>query len=212
MTHYKLYYFDIKGLAEPIRLALTQIGVPFEDIRVRSEDWPEMKSKMPFGQMPVLETDDGFVLSQSTAILRYIAGLHGLQPEDPNERAVADELATSWYDMFTHTSGAFAEQDLAKRKEKFLKLLDEFIHPRLRIFDKRLSHSKSGFLVGSKVTWADFVVYNFISSFHEWMRLDLDPYPNVMKFKNHIEALPGIKQWNEQHPDARWAMAQSPFD
>lgn len=95
MTSYKLYYFDIKGMGEPIRLTLAQAGVPFEDVRILPEQWPDIKpsqkasknrqprsnhlciSEMPFGQLPVLEMPDGFMLTQSAAILRYLGAAHG---------------------------------------------------------------------------------------------------------------------------------------
>lgn len=43
MAEYKLTYFTIKGLAEPIRLILSYMDVKFEDIRIEREDWPKIK-------------------------------------------------------------------------------------------------------------------------------------------------------------------------
>ena len=40
---YKLTYFDIRGKAEPARLVFAQVGVPYEDIRIRQDKWTEMK-------------------------------------------------------------------------------------------------------------------------------------------------------------------------
>ena len=34
MPEYKLTYFDIKGLAEPIRLLFAYARVPYEDVRI----------------------------------------------------------------------------------------------------------------------------------------------------------------------------------
>ena len=44
----KLTYFNIKGLAEPIRLLLKYGDIEFEDVRIEKDKWPEMKpSKFP---------------------------------------------------------------------------------------------------------------------------------------------------------------------
>lgn len=41
---FKLFYFDIKALAEPIRLLFAYGGQEYEDVRVTSEEWPALKS------------------------------------------------------------------------------------------------------------------------------------------------------------------------
>jgi len=42
-THYKLYYFDFRGLGEPIRAIRTN-GKKFEEERIKFEDWDKHKS------------------------------------------------------------------------------------------------------------------------------------------------------------------------
>ena len=41
--------------AETTRILLNYGGIPFEDFVFQKEQWAELKPKMPFGQVPVLE-------------------------------------------------------------------------------------------------------------------------------------------------------------
>lgn len=43
MVQYKLYYFNITALGEPLRMLLHYGGLPFEDVRVEKDDWPALK-------------------------------------------------------------------------------------------------------------------------------------------------------------------------
>ena len=59
-------------------------------------DGPEYLAMNPNGRVPTID-DDGFVLWESNAIIRYLAALHGigtLYPEDPRRRADADRWMT----------------------------------------------------------------------------------------------------------------------
>lgn len=75
---------------------LAELGLPFESKDLggpfgSSKD-PEYLKLNPNGLVPTL-VDDGFVLWESNAIVRYLAakyGQGGLCPDDPRERASAD--------------------------------------------------------------------------------------------------------------------------
>ena len=44
MPNYKVIYFNVKALAEPLRFLLSYGNIDFEDIRVSREEWPTLKS------------------------------------------------------------------------------------------------------------------------------------------------------------------------
>lgn len=43
---FKLTYFNIRGLAEPIRFLLAYGGIEYEDNRIEREEWPALKESM----------------------------------------------------------------------------------------------------------------------------------------------------------------------
>ena len=155
MTNFKLYYFDMNGGAgEPIRLAFRHGNIAFEDVRVKFADWPALKPKAKFGQMPFLEVD-GEVYAQSMAILRYVGRLVGLYPTDPLEALRVDELLDCFLDVRGKMSTTYAlpeAEKIAIRK----KLAEEFIKPRLQCLEDRVG--KQGYAVGNKLSIADLVI------------------------------------------------------
>jgi glutathione S-transferase len=68
----KLTYFDIEGAGEPTRLALALSETKYEDVRIKFPEWKDLKPKTPYGNLPVMEIDDGPVKTQSGAMLRWV--------------------------------------------------------------------------------------------------------------------------------------------
>jgi len=85
--------------------AIAETGVKFERIDAGGTfgglNTPEFLAKNPNGLIPVID-DDGVVVWESQAIVRYVAARYGagsIWPEDPAERAKADE----WMEWNTST-------------------------------------------------------------------------------------------------------------
>lgn len=53
MPQYRLLYFNSQGLGELPRLIFHFAGVPFEDVRIESSEWPEIKPSMAFYKLKV---------------------------------------------------------------------------------------------------------------------------------------------------------------
>ena len=100
---YKLHYFELYALGEPVRMALHKAGVQWENSRLSGDSWKAMKEsgKLPFGQMPVLEFPDGTMLAQRDAILHYLGDKYNLKPSDPLVNAKCASIALfTFADMF----------------------------------------------------------------------------------------------------------------
>jgi len=85
--------------------ALAELKVPYERMDAGLQfgvvNEPFYRKMNPNGRVPTIE-DDGFVLWESNAIVRYLAGTHGagtLWPDDLRQRADADR----WMDWATST-------------------------------------------------------------------------------------------------------------
>ncbi|MBI3435503.1 MAG: glutathione S-transferase family protein [Proteobacteria bacterium] len=93
---------------QKVMWAIGELDLPHERIDVggafgRNRE-PAYLAMNPNGLVPTLEEDDGFVLWESNAILRYLAAKHrarALEPADLRARALADQ----WMDWQTSVMG-----------------------------------------------------------------------------------------------------------
>ncbi|GIL89725.1 hypothetical protein Vretifemale_17499, partial [Volvox reticuliferus] len=198
----KLHYFDPPGRAETSRLCFTIGKVPYEEVIYEFKTWPEHKAKMPFGQVPVLELEDGKMLAQGGAIERYAAKLAGLYPEDPLKAALADQAAFHMADiseLFVPTFRLAPEERVKARQE--ILAADKF-KEKLQQLSKLLETSGE-YVAGDKLSYGDVVVFvglsNIICGFMDGVPRDLlEDYPVLKAYRNRIASIPAIKEFYEK--------------
>lgn len=167
---YKLYYFDIYGRAEPIRMLLAHAKQEFEDNRITGEQLATLKTegKLEFGQVPMLE-HDGKHLVQSWAILRYIGKIHGYYPDNSEEAWQVDSLLDSVEDFLGKYFRANFEKD-EERKKTYENDFAVWLTTWLTAIQKRIeANSDHKYAVGNKRTIADiaFAALSFSVIFNE---------------------------------------------
>uniref|UniRef100_V5GZQ6 glutathione transferase n=1 Tax=Anoplophora glabripennis TaxID=217634 RepID=V5GZQ6_ANOGL len=150
---YKLTYFDITALGEPIRFLLSYGGMEFEDNRIQKESWPTLRPSTPFGQMPILE-HNGKVAYQSAAICRYLAKQVKLVGKNEWEDLEIDATVDTITDLRLKIGPYYYEQDEKIKEVKAGPIFNEIIPFYMEKLDAQVKNN-NGYFVNGRLTWAD---------------------------------------------------------
>jgi glutathione S-transferase len=142
---------------------LGEIGLPFERVdaggRFGGLDTPEFLARNPHGRIPVME-DDGAIVWESNAIVRYLAARYSagvLWPEDPAVRAAADGwmdwCATSLQPAFMGFFWRWYRTPETQRDQAVWRPLLEAANQQFALADQILS--AGAFLAADTLTMAD---------------------------------------------------------
>nr|CAH7731288.1 unnamed protein product [Callosobruchus chinensis] len=206
--NYKVTYFDLNALGEPIRVLLSYGGLDFEDIRVKFNDWPALKPNMPYGQLPIFECD-GKVAHQHLAICRYLAKKVKLTGKDDWEDLTIDSTVDTVNDLRTKIAQFYYEHDPAQRKKLKKPLLEETIPYYIERLEAQ-AKANGGYLAVPKLTWADVYFTSIIDYLNALLDQDIiAKSPNLQAVKNKVWSIPNVKKWMDKRPQT-FKMADYP--
>ena len=195
----KLYDLERSGNCYKIRLLLALLGLPYERVPVALDTGmqhsPEFRRLNPRGQIPVLVTDEGVAVWDSTAILVYLAQRYGggrWLPLDPLAMAgvmqwLALEQNEGRYGTartrvialgIKSTLGQTGSLDESRR-------LAEIAFATLE--ERLTNHS---WLAADHPTIADIACYPYTTLYPE-SGFSLDAYPAIRAWFARLEARPG---------------------
>ncbi|KAJ8044167.1 S-crystallin SL11 [Holothuria leucospilota] len=207
MPSYKLTYFNGKARAEPIRYMMELKGISYEDHRIESGKWPELKAKIPLGQVPILEID-GTPCPQSRALFRYMAREHGFYGSSAMEQLHVDVVCETVDDLWPGVYAIFGAEGDEKKSELRKKMADEGAMKHISNLEKLLKKNNggSGWFVGDKVTLADVMAFNmiydllpFVLSMKEG-EFDLKEHDLLKAFVERFKAQDKIADWIKNRP------------
>jgi glutathione S-transferase len=198
---FKLSYFNLKWLAEPIRYIFNYVEEEFEDNRIEEGQWEKVKNEYPYGKMPVLEWEDK-KLSQSFAIARFLAKRYNLMGADDYEAAKCDEYADVVKDVLKEVEGMwYCQDDEAKKLKIKNNVLDKTLPALFTKIENDLKATEGKHLVGNNYTWADFVLAHFTELFESFVDPSfLANYPTIKTHQNNVHNIPQIKAWIAKRP------------
>ena len=199
----ELIYFKMRALAEAPRLLLHYTEIEYDDVMswdYYGYDWSEVKSKVPFKQLPMLVIDGKHEICQSIAILTFIEKVAGINITDPILNAKANAIMQSAQELFMPLNPTinFAVGDKFKKKREDMM---PFLNSRFEDLEKALKDNDEKFYVDNKPHACDFAVYHHLD-----LSKLLDPelikkFPRLEKFIEDIETIETVKSYLNSRPE-----------
>jgi glutathione S-transferase len=204
-----LYGSPFSSPTNKIRYVLQYLNIPYEFHSVnlaagehRTADFLKLN---PYGKIPVMN-DNGFMLSESNAIIRYLAdkAQSPIYPKDLQQRALVDQ----WIDYASqHVMTAlsrimfntyFYKMAGGTVDERSLEDGRKFIAQYLPIVEQRLAQST--YLAGSTLTLADFVMLASLDTC-EMSHVELSPYTHLVSWRNNLMSEPFYQSCHISYTD-----------
>ncbi|XP_047414611.1 glutathione S-transferase Mu 2-like [Sciurus carolinensis] len=193
-----LGYWDIRGLTNPIRLLLEYTDSSYEEKRYTMGDAPDydrsqwldekFKLGLDFPNLPYL-IDGAHRITQSNAILRYIARKHNLCGETEEEKIRVDMLENQAMDTRMQLAMVCYSPDFEKKKPEFLETLPE----KMKLYSQFLG--KRPWFAGDKITFVDFITYDVLDQHRVFEPNCLEAFPNLKDFMSRFEGLKKISTY-----------------
>ncbi len=190
----ELVYFNMRGRAEASRLLLTVVDASFEDHRVCDvAQWSKLKPRLPFGALPILK-DGPSTLSQSHAILRYLAYRYELLQNSLIDQSIYDEAQFSL---------AEAQEDLWQFawREDYLTDPEPYATGRLSFFlnslQAHLAQHGGDCWIGNSISHIDCLAFAFLDELRAFFPTTLASFARLSEFHETFKNRPPVHAYIE---------------
>ena len=193
----------MRALAEAPQLLLEYSGLEYEYLMSWDhfgDVWTNVKSKIPFQQLPMMEAEDGTQICQSIAILQYIENRSGLAINDPVKAAEAMAILQSSQELFAPLNPTinFATGDdfIAKRDT-----MRGGLNNRFADLSRCLEKYEGKYFIDDTPRAAEFAAFH-----HMDLSRHLDPdilnsFPRLVQFVKDIESIKNVSAYLENRPE-----------
>lgn len=194
----KVYGDYRSGNCYKIQLICALLNIDYQwvaiDIMKGEASTKEMLAKNPNGKIPLIETDDGFVLTESNAIINYLAADSDLYPSD--SRTCAQIQQWQFFEQYSHEPYIAVARFIKLYQNMPASRLEEF-HAKqvggLKALQLMEAHLKSsGFLVGNNMTTADIALFAYTHVANEG-GFDLSLFPSIQNWIKRIQQQPNYQ-------------------
>ncbi len=189
-------YGDIQsGNCYKVKLVTALLGIEHEwveiDILAKQTQSDSFLEKNPNAKIPLLELDDGRFISESNAILNFLAAESELAGSDLYQSIKIQQW--QFFEQYSHEPYIAVARFIAKyldlpddRKAEY-EAKQEGGHKALAVMEQQLAQTP--YLVGNKLTAADISLYGYTHVAHEG-GFDLGAYPAIQQWIKRIQSHP----------------------
>ena len=194
-------YWKVASRAQLPMLLLASKNIKFDWNDTMANKWPASKSEMPFGQLPVLELENGIRIGQSGAIARYCATLAKLLPDNPVDRAVVESIMDQCDDVFDAMGKAkYAGDDVAQAKAWWA-FEEGGLDSKIQSIESMLQSRSDIYFGGKEANAADIAVFSVMNLVDRAGVSWKERYPNITNLYTEIAGMGGIPGYlDKQYP------------
>ena len=188
----KIYGDHQSGNCYKLQLVASFLGITYEwiqlDIKNGDTKTESFLKLNPNGKIPILVLDDGKVLTESNAILNYLAEGSEFLPKDPYLRAKV--LQWQFFEQYSHEPyiavARFIQHYLGIPEERRVEYQSKQSggHKALKVMEIQLE--KTPYLIGDFMTIADISMFAYTHVANEG-GFDLSQYPKINQWIERIK-------------------------
>jgi len=199
----KLVYFKMRALAEAPQLLLNYCKINYEYIMSWDhfdDEWSNIKPKLAFKQLPMMEVEDGTQICQSIAILQYIENLGGLKISDPVKAAEATAVLQSAQELFAPlnpTVNFAVGQDFNNKRDSMRINLESRFSDLARYLEKH----EGMYFIEDTPRAAEFACFHHLDLSRELDPEILKKFPRLIKFVKDIEDIDTVSKYLKNRPE-----------
>ena len=199
----KLVYFKMRALAEAPQLLLNYCKINYEYVMSWDhfdDEWSNVKPKLAFKQLPMMEVEDGTQICQSIAILQYIENLGGLKISDPVKAAEATAVLQSAQELFAPlnpTVNFAVGQDFNNKRDSMRVNLESRFSDLARYLDKH----EGRYFIDDTPRAAEFACFHNLDLSKELDPEILKKFPRLIKFVKDIEDIDTVSKYLKNRPE-----------
>jgi glutathione S-transferase len=192
----KLFYSPGACSLSP-HIVSREAGVPIDIVRVdnkakKTETGADFWQVNPKGQVPVLQLDDGDMLTEGPAIVQYIADKAPQSKLIPASGSIERYHVLEWLNFVTsEIHKGFTPLFKPNTPDEYRAISKDNLGNRFNYVDKHLAGR--AYLVGDHFTVADAYLFTVL----RWasiQKIDLSRFPNITAYMGRIAERPRVKE------------------
>jgi glutathione S-transferase len=219
----KLYMHPVSTASRPVMMLVAEAKIDLEqvvvDLMTGEHHQAPFSAINPSRQVPVLQDGD-FILTESSAILKYLADKAGspLYPKDPKQRARVNERM-DWFNTGFYREYGYNlvyPQLFAHHKRPTEEITSAVVQwgkekaaHWLGVLDKHILGS-SPYVCGEQMTIADIFGAQILSA-GELVKVNFAAYPNVQRWLGRMKQLPSWSAINAAHDGFAASLRDKPM-
>ena len=177
-------------------IALCEAGLDFDLVRVDLKshtlaDGSDFVKINPKGYVPVLELDDGSILTEGPAIVQYVADLKPESGLAPKAGTFERYRLQEWLGFInSEIHKGFGPLFNPKTPDETKATAREYLSKRLAFVAEHLA--KNDFLLGKQFSVADGYLFTVLN-WGQWTGIDIAQWPSLADFQKRVGSRPGVQ-------------------